>query len=153
MSTPEIQIVKLAPARVASAWGFGSTPEETASAKLFGWAAAQGLLGDGERRRIFGFNNPSPSAGSPNYGYEFWITVDASVEPQGDIRTLDFPGGLYAVMPFDMGAGDPYETIPAAWRQLDAWVAERAHRPGQHQWLEEHSTEGKLIALYYPIAE
>jgi hypothetical protein len=46
--------------------GFGTSPEEQAWRTLLDWAKAGGLL-DGEPvPRFFGFNNPSPSAGSLN---------------------------------------------------------------------------------------
>jgi DNA gyrase inhibitor GyrI len=147
----DVQIVKLEPMRVASAWGFGTNPEEVAAGKLMAWAAAKGLLDESKSPRIFGFNNPNPSAGSPNYGYEFWIVVEPDLVPDGDIRVVDFSGGLYAVMPMEE-IEDPYTDIPAAWRRLNSWIAESGHQMGSHQWLEAHNPQCKLIALYYPIA-
>jgi hypothetical protein len=73
MNTQTMQIVKLEPLRVASAWAFGPQPEGAAWEILQTWAQARGLLHDGAR--IFGFNNPSPAPGSPNYGYEYWLEV------------------------------------------------------------------------------
>jgi len=149
----DVQVVQLELMRVASAWGFGPNPEELAWKKLLAWAESRGMLDDPENHRVFGFNNPNPSEGSPNYGYEFWITVGPEVEPEGEIRVLDFRGGSYAVLAFEDSGGDPYETIPAAWKELDVWVAENKRQHGNHQWLEEHSLEGKLLNLYYPLAQ
>ena len=149
MKEETVQIVVLEPMRVASAWAFGPNPEELAWQKLKAWAEPRGLLTSGQR--IFGFNNPNPSAGSPNYGYEFWLTVDADVAPAGDIRVADVPGGRYAVLEADV-TGDYGATIPAAWQRLDAWVAARSYQHGAHQWLEEHSLEGVPFAFYYPVA-
>lgn len=153
MSTPEVQIITLAPLRVASAWGFGPQPETIAMERLLTWAKARGLLDGPTPPRIFGFNNPSPAPGSPNYGYELWIEVGQAVEPEGDIRIQSFAGGRYAVMPLADPDGDPSVTIPAGWRQLDAWVADSPHQPGSHQCLEQHSAQGQVIALYYQIAD
>ena len=150
MTQKAVQIIVLDPMRVASAWAFGPNPEELAWQKLTAWAAPLGLLSAGHR--IFGFNHPNPSAGSPNYGYEFWLTVDADVEPQGDIRLADVPGGRYAVLEADV-AGDYGVTIPAAWQRLDAWMATSSYHHGAHQWLEEHSLDGVPFAFFYPIAE
>lgn len=150
MTTETVQIVTLEPMRVASAWAFGPNPEEMAWQKLAAWAEPHGLLSAGHR--IFGFNNPNPSAGSPNYGYEYWLTVDAAVVPEGDIRVIDVPGGRYAVLEADV-TGDYGAKIPAAWQRLDSWVAASTHRHGAHQWLEEHTLDGVPFAFYYPITE
>jgi hypothetical protein len=75
MSELNMRIVKLDAMRVASAQGFGENPEEQAWEKLLAWAEPQGLLADQDAVRFFGFNNPNPSPGSPNYGYDQWVTV------------------------------------------------------------------------------
>ena len=149
----EISIVKLPPVRVASAWGFGPSPEGVAWQKLAAYAEPRGLFKAESGSCIFGFNNPNPSEGSPNYGYEFWITVGEASEPEGDIRILNFPGGLYAVATFDEPDSDYNLSVPAAWQRLDAWVSQSQYQTGSHQWLEEAYPEGKLKALYYPIRE
>jgi DNA gyrase inhibitor GyrI len=157
MENANVQIVNLEPRRVASAWAFGRAPEEAAWKKLQQWAQSRGLLHESAGPLIFGFNNPSPSSETPNYGYEFCLVVGPQVEPEAkpetDIRIQNLTGGLYAVMPFTDDGGDPYETIPAAWRQLDAWVKTSGHKAAhQRQCYEAHSAQGKLEALYYPIA-
>ena len=48
----------------------------------------------------FGYNNrppPDPSAPSGAYGYEVMITVESEVEPEGEVKIKQIPGGLYAV--------------------------------------------------------
>ncbi|NIW49114.1 MAG: MerR family transcriptional regulator, partial [Gammaproteobacteria bacterium] len=68
MSELPVRIVKLEPMTIASTYGFGEQPEIEAWEKLLSWAREIGLsLKD---HRFFGFNNPNPSPGSPNYGYE-----------------------------------------------------------------------------------
>lgn len=159
----DIRIVRLEPMRVASIYEFGKEPEVLAYEKLISWAEPRGLLNDPDKHRIFCFNNPHPSAGSPNYGYEFWITIGCDVEAEADVRILDFGGGLYAVTRIVV-QGKPWEEIPAGWKHLDAWIADSDHKPGSHQWLEEHvrtrdALEGEwtlhecTLDLYYPIVE
>ena len=150
MSKPEIKIVTLAPMRVASAWAFGPQPEGEAWALLQTWAQARGPLD--ATALIFGFNNPSPAPGSPNYGYEYWLAVEPGVEPAPDdaVRIVNFTGGLYAVIEADV-TGDFNVTIPAAWRELDRQVAESAYHAGTHQWLEQHTPTGMPFAFYFPI--
>lgn len=157
MQDNPVRIVNLDPLRVASFYAFGPQPEEPALQKLYAWADARGYLDHPEKHRIFGFNNPSPSPGSPNYGYEFWITVGPEVLPDGEVEIKDFPGGLYAVLTWD-GMGDPNETIPAAWEKLALWRENSAYQFGSHQWLEEHhaaeagADNDFILDLYLPIA-
>lgn len=150
MQAETIEIVRLEPMRVARVWAFAPNPEEQAWQKLTAFAGPRGLLTAGHR--IFGFNNPNPSAGSPNYGYEYWITVDGDVAPAAAVEIMAAPGGLYAALHADV-TGDYGVTIPAAWQRLDSWVAASAYRHGVHQWLEEHSPAGVPFAFYYPLAE
>jgi DNA gyrase inhibitor GyrI len=152
MKTYSVQIVTLEAMRVASAWGFGEQPEDQAWRMMESWARPQGLLDDPVKARMFGFNNPSPSAGSPNYGYEFCLTVGLEVQTEGDIRTKTLSGGKYAVVPFEFPAEEPGAAIGKAWKTLDSWVADNGYRHGSHQWLEEHTLDGKVIALLYPLA-
>lgn len=157
MKTSDVRVVHLQPMRVASVHGFGRQPEDEAWQKLVAWAEPKGYLDHPEEHRIFGFNNPSPSPGSPNYGYEFWITVGDEVEPEDEVEIKVFSGGLYAVGRWD-GEGEPDETIPAAWKELVLWREESPYASGTHQWLEEHlrPEEGSnvefLLDLHLPIS-
>lgn len=154
----EIKVVTLESMRMASVYGFGSSPETEAWSKAMAWAKPKGLFEGPELPRIFGFNNPNPSPGSPNYGYEFWITVGPEVEPEDGVRIVEFSGGLYAVarMP---EFRDPETTIPRAWKELVAWIGDSKYRGANHQWLEEHffavgNVEDVLsLDLFAPIAE
>jgi DNA gyrase inhibitor GyrI len=158
MSELNVRIVKLEPLRVASVLGYGKEPENLAWKKLVAFVQAHGLLEHLEQHRIFGFNNPSPSPGSPNYGYEFWITVDPPTEAEGEVEIKEFPGGLYAVARCQVG-GRPYETIPATWQQLVRWREDSPYRSASHQWLEEPIRLDEFpdgdwdLDLYLPIAE
>jgi DNA gyrase inhibitor GyrI len=156
MSELEVRIVRLEPMRVASAHAYSESPEQDAMAKLVAWAKPKGLLEDLEKHRVFGFNNPDPSPGSPNYGYEFWIVVGPDVEPEGEIKIKEFSGGLYAVTRCEVKA--PWEDIPATWKRLVAWRENSKYRGASHQWLEKHlglleSSEEFVLDLYLPIAE
>jgi AraC family transcriptional regulator len=157
MSDLDVRIVKLDPMRVASFWGFGTSPEQMAWEKLFTWARPRGLLDDLETHRLFGFDNPSPSAGSPNYGYEVWIVVDPEVEPEGEARILDFDGGLYAVTRCIVPKGR-FDVIGATWRKLIVWREDSKYKCGAYRCLEESlpmdlpGTEF-VLDLYLSIAE
>lgn len=135
-TSQEVRIVELAPMRVASFQGYGTSPEEQAFEKLQGWLKAHNLMGEVRNHRVFGFNNPEPSVGSPNYGYEVWITVGPEVEPEGDMEVKTFGGGLYGVSA--CAASDPGSDIPKCWQQLVAWLNQSPYEHAHHQWLEEH---------------
>ena len=157
MSDLEVRIVKLEPTYVAAALGFGDQPELQAWNLLWNWVKAQGLTEKTKEHRFFGFNNPSPSPGSPNYGYEQWITVAPNVSAAGEVKIKEFAGGLYAVTHMQ---GIPN---PEIWQQLVRWCEESKYKLAHHQWLEECLTPTLAMAirpedpwefdLYLPIAE
>ena len=157
----EVRIVRLEPMRVASAHGFGTSPEGQAWDKLISWAKSKGLLEEPGAHRFFGFNNPNPSPGSPNYGYEQWMTVDDSARPEGEVQIKEYPQGLYAV-----ARCKGVDSIFPTWQKLVAWQEDSPHRMVNRQCLEEClSPELFLIEggevpfhelvfdLYQPIAE
>ena len=127
------------------------------SCKLDAWAGPKGLRDDPRKHHIFGFNNPNPSPGSPNYGYELWIEIGPKVEPEGDVRILDFDGGLYAVTRCEVPEGQ-YDVISATWKKLVAWREDSMYNWGYSQWLEENIPSDSpgiefVLDLYLPISE
>jgi DNA gyrase inhibitor GyrI len=154
MSELDVRIVQLAPMRVLSAYGFGESPEAEAWQKLLAFVQTRGLLDGAEKYRFFGFNNPNPAPGSPNYGYEQWITVGLDVIPEGDLELKDFSGGRYAVL---RSAG--VHTIAQDWQALATWREDSQYEAAHHQWLEELLTsptapfEEFAFDLFLPIAE
>jgi DNA gyrase inhibitor GyrI len=157
MSEMEVRIVNLEPMRVASTIGFGASPEELAWQKILAWASEKGLLDQREKRRFFGFNNPNPSAGSPNYGYEQWITVESETEAGDDIEIKNFPGGLYAVTRCSL------TDIGEKWQALVKWCAGSRYTMSHKLCLEEALTppydgipqelDQIILDLYLPVVE
>jgi DNA gyrase inhibitor GyrI len=140
--------------RVASAYGFGEHPEEQAWEQLSAWARPKGLLEDADSHPIFGFNNPYPTPDIPKYGYEFWIKVGPAVEPEGQIRIVEFFGGMYAVSRCEV-LGHP-EIIPKGWQNLVQWCRENNRSFGKHHALEgflgtPDDLENLVLNLYCPI--
>lgn len=157
MSELQVEIVRLAPMQVASFYGFGSEPEFQAAAKMLAWAEPRMLYDEGAGHRVFGFNNPSPTAGSPNYGYEFWLELkegDAAEPSAGDMEFKSFGGGLYAVAHCRGVAA-----IPDTWRQLVTWLEDSRYTMSHGQCLEQHTgringdIEALDFALYQAIVE
>ncbi len=152
MSEDEVRIVELEPLRVASVLAFGPQPETEAWEKLLKWARTNGLLG--EAHRFFGFNNPNPIPGSPNYGYEQWMTVGPEASPDADVEIKDFPGGLYAVLRCESLA-----TIGEDWGRLVSWAEAGAHTIDDRPCLEELLTspdlphEQYVFDLYLALAD
>ena len=152
MSEMDVRIVELPPMRMATAWAFSDSPETAAWELMHSWAEPLGYLDQNEPPRIFGFNNPDPSPGSPNYGYEFWMTIEEDIPVAGDIRLHSFGGGLYAVT---RCVGIP--AIPQTWKQLVVWLQKSKYRKAHHQWLEEHISFMKtpldqyILDLFLPI--
>ena len=112
MDRPDFRIEQLLPMRVARFHAHGRDPELEAWSRLRKWAEPRGLLADADRHPVFGFNNPGPSPGRDEYGYEFWIRIDPGAADGDRIETVDFPGGWYAVTTHD---GFPR---PDVWLQL-----------------------------------
>jgi DNA gyrase inhibitor GyrI len=149
MASLDVRIVELEPLRVACAHGFGPSPEGAAWEKMRTFITERGLTD----YRHFGFNNPDPSPGSPNYGYDIWITVEPEVEGTQDIQILDFAGGLYAVT-----RCEGLQNIGQVWHDLAAWREDSAYHYGPHQWLENLLTdpdvppEAYVFDLYLPVS-
>jgi DNA gyrase inhibitor GyrI len=158
MSDLDVRIVELKPMRVASLYGYGSEPETIAWEKLVAYAQPKGYLDDHDNHRIFGFNNPDPSVGTPNYGYEVWIEVGPEVEPEEDVRIVNFHGGHYAVTRCEVRGGN-YEVIGSTWKKLVAWREDSEYKCGNYQWVEETIREEGLeegdftLDLFLPISK
>ena len=142
------------PMRVASAHGFGTNPEEQAWDKILAFGKAKGI--EPKDARFFGFNNPNPSPGSPNYGYEQWMTVGPDVKAEGEITIKEIPARQYAV-----ARCEGLSTIGKVWRQLVLWFEDSPYKKPPHwsECLEELHTlpgvppEDFVFDLYLPIAE
>jgi len=132
MGETDVRIIELEDFNMASALGFGPSPEIEAWNKLLKWAGLKGLLEDLGNRRFFGFNNPDPSAGSPNYGYEQLMTVPPGIEGDDEIEIKEFQGGLYAVI-----SCQGIENIYPSWQNLVVWCEESSRDFGSGQALEE----------------
>lgn len=155
MSGLEVRIVKLEPLHVAAALGYGASPEGEAWDKILAYAKANDLpVNPADGARYYGFNNPDPSPGSPNYGYEQWLVVDESMKGTEEVEIKDFEGGLYAVAQCKDVA-----TIGDAWKRLVSWSEDSPYHKSCHQWLENFLVnpdvppEEFVFDLYLPISE
>lgn len=155
MNQIDVRIESLPPMRMISAYGFGPEPEGIAAEKMECFLKRKGMLEDyGSKIHHYGFNNPSPSSGSPNYGYEVWVDVPSEVEPEDDLGEVMFNGGLYAVTRFEK-----LENIGQVWEALVRWREDSHYLNADHQWLEhllnplERDPSKFVFELYLPIKE
>jgi effector-binding domain-containing protein len=154
MSEIEVRIVKLEPMRMISSFGFGPEPEGIAWEKIIAFGRKNNLFMGADYPTTYGFNNPNPTKGSPNYGYEIWLPVDENVQPEGDLRIIDFKGGLYGVTRFK-----GLDNIGRVWGQLVKWQEGSKYKLAAYQCFEHllegagGPPEGLVFDLYLPIAE
>ncbi len=132
----EIEFIRLEPMTVASCLGFGAEPEGLAWQGLAAWLRAKGLSLRG--RRYFGFNNPNPSPGSANYGYEQWAELpeDIAAAPgaqDGAVSIKLFEGGGFLTLSHEGGP----ERLPASWARLLAAAEASPYRMANRHCLEE----------------
>ena len=138
---------------VASVHAFGEAPEQEAWRRLRLWAVPRALFSDFNRHPVFGFNNPNPSPGSKEYGYELWIRVDGPEEGESAVTFREFEGGLFAVTTCKL-RGDP--DIAASWRRLWEWAQRGPYRWRRAQELEKvldpNAAEDEMVLeLYLPV--
>ena len=151
-----VEIVELPAMRVASALGFGKEPENQASTMIHEFAKKARIELDFNKIRMYGFNNPNPSPGSPNYGYEFWLPIDESVEAIDPIQIKQFAGGMFATTRFT-----GLSNIGRVWGELVAWVENSPYAFGSGfcQCLEKNDTpfeqdpEKWTFDLYLSVSE
>lgn len=156
MSALDVRIVELPALRVASGLGFGTGPEGLAWEKIFSFLREKNLWDEMESLSYFGFNNPDPTPGSPNYGYEQWVVVPGAVQGTAEVTIKTFDGGLYAVTR-NVGIPNIFNT----WQNLFAWREDSPYGHGSHQWLEQWinpSREGiqedqMVLDLYLPVTK
>lgn len=155
MNDSEIRIVDLPPMDFVRFHAFGPSPEHAASDKMRQWIKENEIQVERDQVRVFGFNNPSPSPGSENYGYECWFQVTKSTPGTKDLEKVKFSGGRYAVTRVK-----GVENIGDGWQKLVAWREGSKYQKGQHQWLEEDvseapnpSDEELVLDLLLPIVE
>lgn len=159
----EVKIVKLEPMHVASVRAISATPEHDAWERMCSWAEPRGLLEDIGKHPVFGFNNPNPSPGQKEYGYEFWIRVEPDTQPSGDVKIKKFQGGLYAVTTCKLKEEMESEFFKKegyleSWKNIVDWVKSSKYKCGKHQCLEKAHEPGVsedelILDLYCPIEE
>ena len=112
----EVRYVTLPDMTVASALGFGKEPEHEAAEMMNAFTAKLGFTPGSPDHPSYGFNNPNPSPGSENYGYELWCRVDPDTKAEPPVKIKQVPGARYAVTRFT-----GLSNIGAVWKRFSAW--------------------------------
>lgn len=157
----QVEIRQLDPMTIASVQAISKTPEEDAWKKLVAFAEPRGLLKDQKKNPIFGFNNPDPTKGKEEYGYEFWIRIDSDMNLDEGVTKKKFGGGLYAVKRCNLTKEATSEFtqehgVSESWFRLHEWLKSSEYKKGSHQWLEKSVNPNKpdedlLLDLHMPI--
>ncbi len=145
---------RLMPMRVVSFQAISNTPENDAWNLLRDWAEPKGLFADPVAHPIYGFNNPNPQAGKKEYGYEFWIQVDAKFEDD-DVKIVDFPGAYCVVS--RCFVNDPEKDIPETWTKMLDMIKAKGWKFGNFCGLEKivssSHTGNWIMDIYIPLNE
>lgn len=110
----DVRIENIEPIRVAFVRHVGPYEEcEPAWQKLCGWAGPRGLFGP--KTTIIGISHDDPEVTPPEkIRYDACITVDDTVEPEGEVNIQVIPGGDYAVATHK----GPYTKLIETYSQL-----------------------------------
>ncbi len=159
----QVEIVQLEPMTVASIQAISKTPEDDAWKKVVAFAEPRGLLKDLKKNPIFGFNNPNPSAGKEEYGYEFWIRINPDIKMEEGVTKKEFSGGLYAVTRCNLTKESTSAFLHEhgqleSWANLVKWFESSGYKKGKHVCLEKSVNPNKpdedlLLDLYLPIVK
>lgn len=145
---------RLMPMRVVSFQAISNTPENDAMHKLREWAEPRGLFADPEAHPIYGFNNPNPQPGKSEYGYEFWIKVDADFKEEG-VKVVDVPE--YFCMVSRCYVKDAYKDIPDTWKKMLKLIKEKDYKFSTHCGIEKivssSDSEQWILDIYIPLEE
>lgn len=138
----DVRIVYLPPATVASIHFHCDEPEAHANEVMDKFVRESNLCEIKPDLRHYGFNHPNPSPdtppGSPDHGYEMWVTIPEDMTVPEPLTKKHFTGGLYAAHMIKMG--DFHE-----WNWLCEWAQNnKEYEPNwgdpecMHGLLEEH---------------
>ncbi len=151
----EVQFIRLLPMRVVSFQTISESPENDAWMKLRDWAEPKGYFDDLEKNPIYGFNNPNPTPGKKEYGYEFWLVVSSDFESD-EVIVKDIPESFNVVTRCNVE--DPMRDIPEAWKKTIEWIKKNKIKFADRCGLEKvivpsHSGEGFILDIYISVEE
>lgn len=130
-SLNEVRFINLPEMRMIYNTAVSESPEEEAINPVIEWVKTSGLDG---ASRLFGSNEkPFPSRESKVYGYGMYASVPKDTQAPKHLKTMDFPGGLYAVL---HSTEDVFGSWQKLMRVLEA--SEKYESDPSRKCLEEH---------------
>lgn len=136
----DVKLERIKVLNAICAYALSDSPEEDAKEKIMTYAKSKGLTEKTNLSRLFG-RNTYPTKNPEPHGYEFYLTHEKALEPEGDLEASQIPSGLYAVLKFK----NLYK-IAEAWAKILKWIETNPHESvdwikGDHGWVggyEEH---------------
>jgi DNA gyrase inhibitor GyrI len=152
MTDPIVRLVKIDAMRAAVFHGFSKTPENDAHQARLAWTQQKGLLDSRSTYLLLGRNNPPPSPGKAEYGYDCMITIRDEIELEDEIQIEEIPAGLYAVVRTNLA------DMEKQWHWLYNWVENSQYAVAGHGLEEilcgdESDPDTFLFDLWLPVTE
>ncbi len=151
----KVEIVKMPDTKVIAVQVIGTEPETKAWQKMEAWLKEHNF--NKEELKIYGFNNPNPTPGKEEYGYEFYVPTNLNLEEDDTIKIKEMKGGTFAVTEC-LVKGD-FEQITRSWKELIGWVKDHPDYEFEADYCYEHhpdpnaSPEDFILNLYLPVVE
>ncbi len=132
-SDMKIETRRVEPMRVAFIRHTGPYDQVGAAwERLCSWAGPKGLFGPDTRMLGASFDDPEVTP-PDKLRYDACLTVDDSVEPEGEVGVHTLPGGEYAVTIHE----GPYDKLGETYaRMFGEWFASQGREPGPAPCLE-----------------
>lgn len=144
----DIRILYLAPATVAACHYMGDNPEENAEKILARFIKESNLTALKPDFRMYGFNNPSPTKETDQYGYEFFVTIPENLNVEAPLMKKEFAGGLYAAHCIKMGDFHEWELFSEQMKASKEYEIEWREPHGMGGCMEEHINAYSLYHGY-----
>ncbi len=152
---PPVAVKELQPMRIIFLRHVGPYSQVGATwGRLMSWAGPRGLLGPG--MKMIGIVHDDPDVTPQDkIRYDAAVVISRPVEPEGEIGTMELPGGKYAVVthkgPYD-GLGKTYQQVYGNW--LPKSGHELRDTPAFEQYLNSPQNtrpEDLLTLIHVPV--
>ncbi len=152
MLPPIVRLVTIPRLEAVLSHADGAHPETAAHTPLLAWARPHGLLDDPGVVMLLGRNNPCPTPGRPDYGYDSMLAAAGPLPAAPGLEPATIPPGTWAVVRCSLA------NITERWGFLYAWVRASGREPCGHG-LEELLTEvdesrphATVLDLWLPLS-
>lgn len=159
-SFSDIRIEELDTMYVASSYVISCNPEDEVITYMTQWMDDNNI---DPKSRQFGFDIPVSEEQRQEElrGYEYWIKVKEDTQLCEGMNLKKIDKMTYAILRITNPFSNPFEAIPAGWKQLAKWVDLKGYDPDcsakyykEKYWLEEKLQEEGItyMDLYFPLS-